>query len=215
MIVTFYSYKGGVGRSQLCANVAAYLCHKKSKRILLMDWDFEAPGLHYFYGKKNKDITEGGTIELLTSYVQMMRTTENVTEDNYPFFEKQHIIPMIPELETSDKGKIDLIPAGNYNDGYIFKVNTFDWYGFYELLDGKVYIEALKKWINEQDYDYSGICNIQLPDANVVVMAANNQNIEGCKHIIHQVVNSEYTKQGFRKSHIFPVLSRININLHR
>ena len=43
-IVTFYSYKGGVGRSILAANVAALLA--RSGKTLLWDLDIEAPGLH-------------------------------------------------------------------------------------------------------------------------------------------------------------------------
>lgn len=186
-----------------------------------MDWDFEAPGLHYFFKKTNADIRSSGTIELLEAYTRMMRTTSEVTEDNYSFFNPDNIISLVPEIEG---GRVDLIPAGNYNDSFVFKVNNFDWYEFYELLDGKTYIEALKQWLNNSDYDlifidsrtgindYSGICNIQFPDANVVVMAANNQNIDGCKRIIDQVQNSEYTIEGFRKSFILPILSRINVN---
>ena len=141
MITTFYSYKGGVGRSQLCANIASYLCHRKDKKILLMDWDFEAPGLHYFFNKSNNDIGNEGTIELLESYTKMMRTVSDISEENYTFYNSASIIPLV---QSGGQGKIDLIPAGNYNDSYVFKINNFDWYEFYELLDGKVYIEALK-----------------------------------------------------------------------
>ena len=43
-IVTFYSYKGGVGRSMALANVATLLS-QWGYRILMVDWDLEAPGL--------------------------------------------------------------------------------------------------------------------------------------------------------------------------
>ncbi len=224
MIVSFYSYKGGVGRSQLCANVAAYLCHRRDKKVLLWDWDFEAPGLHYFFGKTNDHINADGTIEVLLQFTKMMRTQDEVTEADFSFFQKESFIPLVDEKETGGKGKIDILPAGNYNNKFVYNVSSFDWYEFYELLDGKVYTEALKKWIQEQGYDYIlidsrtgihdylGICNLQLPDANVAVMAANQQNIDGCKRIIDQILNSEYTKKGFRKSFVFPILSRINSN---
>lgn len=221
MIISFYSYKGGVGRSQLCANVASYLCHRKDKKILLMDWDFEAPGLHYFFDRKNADIEENGTIELFESYSNMMRTKSNVSIEDYSFFDESQFI----SLAKGDKGRIDLVPAGNYNNSYVFRVNNFDWYEFYERLDGKTYIEYLKKYLKELDYDYvfidsrtgindySGICNIQLPDANIVVMVANNQNVEGCRKIIDKIIDSEYVKsKKFRKSYVLPILSRISTN---
>lgn len=222
MIISFYSYKGGVGRSQLCANTAAYLCYVKNKKVLLWDWDFEAPGLHYFFDKTNKDIKNIGTIELLESYSSLMRTsTSDITEGDYPFFHKDSILSL---KKSKKEGKIDLIPGGNYNENFIFKINTFNWFEFYELLDGKVYIEYLKEWIKNLGYDYvlidsrtgindySGICNVQLPDTNIVIMAANEQNVSGCKQVIEQILNSEYTKKGFREPYIFPILSRINVN---
>jgi len=43
-VVTFYSYKGGVGRSMALANVAALLA-RWGRRVLIIDWDLEAPGI--------------------------------------------------------------------------------------------------------------------------------------------------------------------------
>jgi cellulose biosynthesis protein BcsQ len=52
-IITFYSYKGGTGRTMALANVACLLAkrHKErtSKGVLMIDWDLEAPGLHRFF----------------------------------------------------------------------------------------------------------------------------------------------------------------------
>ncbi len=48
MIYTFYSFKGGVGRSMALANVGEYLS-SRGARILLIDWDLEAPGLESFF----------------------------------------------------------------------------------------------------------------------------------------------------------------------
>ena len=49
-VITFYSYKGGVGRSFLLANVGATLS-RWGYRVLCVDFDLEAPGLsHYLAG---------------------------------------------------------------------------------------------------------------------------------------------------------------------
>ena len=53
-IITFYSYKGGVGRSMALANIACLLANKLegNDKVLMIDWDLEAPGLHqFFHGK--------------------------------------------------------------------------------------------------------------------------------------------------------------------
>jgi MinD-like ATPase involved in chromosome partitioning or flagellar assembly len=53
-ITTFYSYKGGTGRSMALANVAYILATDTSydgKKVLMIDWDLEAPGLHRFFSR--------------------------------------------------------------------------------------------------------------------------------------------------------------------
>lgn len=47
-IVTFYSYKGGTGRSMALANFA-WILAASGKKVLVMDWDLEAPGLHRYF----------------------------------------------------------------------------------------------------------------------------------------------------------------------
>ena len=42
-IVTFYSYKGGVGRSMALANVAVLLA-RRGLKVLAVDWDLESAG---------------------------------------------------------------------------------------------------------------------------------------------------------------------------
>ena len=47
-IVTFYSFKGGTGRTMALANVA-WILAANGKRVLVADWDLESPGLHKFF----------------------------------------------------------------------------------------------------------------------------------------------------------------------
>src|SRR5262250_840359 len=47
-VITFYSYKGGAGRSMALANVA-WILASNGKRVLALDWDLEAPGLHRYF----------------------------------------------------------------------------------------------------------------------------------------------------------------------
>src|ERR1041385_6575180 len=50
-ILTFYSYKGGVGRSMGLANVATLLA-KWKRKVLVVDWDLEAPGIESYFEKQ-------------------------------------------------------------------------------------------------------------------------------------------------------------------
>src|SRR6185437_421451 len=47
-IITFYSFKGGTGRTMALANVA-WILAANGKRVLIADWDLESPGLHRFF----------------------------------------------------------------------------------------------------------------------------------------------------------------------
>ena len=47
-VVTFYSFKGGTGRSMAVANVA-WILASRGQRVLVIDWDLEAPGLHRYF----------------------------------------------------------------------------------------------------------------------------------------------------------------------
>jgi len=72
MIYTFYSYKGGVGRSMALANIAE-LFFKQGLRVLVIDWDLEAPGLeHYFPVDKEAVIDQAGVMDILLNYLSSM-----------------------------------------------------------------------------------------------------------------------------------------------
>jgi len=227
MITSFYSYKGGVGRSQLVANLAAYLCYYHNKRILLIDWDLEAPGLHFYFGKKYRDIDKKGLINLFENYVDIRRKgIVYDSADKLPKFTSDYIYKIISPQNNS-KGCIDLIPAGKYKDLSKYKASCidFDWYEFYEIFDGKRYIEYLKEQLKNLPYDfilidsrtglndYSNICNIQIPDVNVLVVAPTQQNLEGCANVANQIINSPYIKSAiYRKPIVLPIYSRVQID---
>ncbi len=221
MIVTFYSYKGGVGRTQLLSNIASYLCYYKQRKVLIIDWDMEAPGVDFFFKIKRTKIN-AGLLDLFSEYNKIVRSNENIKETDLPSIleDEKYIIKLI-KSKYGD-GKVDLIPAGKYDKSYIKNINQFDWYNFYENLDGKYYIEILKEELLKSEYDYvfidsrtgtndySGICNIQMPTVNVFVVAPTYQNFQGSSDIIQNIKNSPYVTKKLRQPIIIPILSRLD-----
>src|SRR5205085_770732 len=73
MICSFYSFKGGVGRSMALANVAELL-YNQGLRVLMIDFDLEAPGLERFFeiseALHSPDEIMGarGIVDMLLSY---------------------------------------------------------------------------------------------------------------------------------------------------
>lgn len=85
MIYTCYSYKGGVGRSMALANIAALLW-EKGLRVLMIDFDLEAPGLEqYFYRKDDQQflrvLSQRGIIDLLQSYKSLRSLPPDLKEE--------------------------------------------------------------------------------------------------------------------------------------
>jgi len=219
MIVTFYSYKGGVGRTQTVANMATYLAFYHAQKVLLIDWDLEAPGLDFYFPQFEREKVEGGLIEMLVSYTDKIRSGKELDENKVIEICKNLTINNIP-ISTENKGKIDFVTAGKYDNNYISKINAFRWDDFYENLDGRTFLEIWKQELKKQydwilidsrtgENDYSGICNILMPDRNVFIIAPNRQNVEGTYKMAKKIQDSPYTKQGFRKPIVFPVLSRV------
>jgi tetratricopeptide (TPR) repeat protein len=74
VIVTFYSFKGGVGRSMALANIARWfqLC---GLNVAVVDWDLEAPGLETFFFADDAEAARSraqlGVIDLLHLYQRM------------------------------------------------------------------------------------------------------------------------------------------------
>ncbi|MEN9610485.1 MAG: hypothetical protein RLZZ628_1299 [Bacteroidota bacterium] len=221
MIISFYSYKGGAGRTQLCVNVAEYLCYHLQRKVLLWDWDLEAPGIHVFFGRETKTFDHPGTIEMLNHYVRLMRLRETVFPNDLR--DTLDLLDPIP-LVTTDKGCISLLPGGNYSRNYEYKVGSFDWSAFIDQWDGKSFLNRHVRYkIKALGYDYvlidsrtgisdyAGLCNILLPDLNVLVVTPHDQSFEGNLKIAEFIKRSEYVKQGYRKPHILPIFSRLDL----
>ena len=102
-VVTFYSYKGGMGRSTHLALTATYLARKHSKKIVIIDCDFEAPGFtNFFLEEPNARNYKDGLIE----YFSDKQFDDTVYLNQYSWEVSK---------EFSGDGEIRIIPAGNLN----------------------------------------------------------------------------------------------------
>lgn len=113
-IVTFYSYKGGVGRSTTLASCASYLAVNEHKKIVILDCDFEAPGFTNFYlTDPCSPIYSNGLVEY---FIDNDGESKSVTGYCWEV-SKQY----------SGDGEIYVFPAGNLDDsekiGDLFQTN--------------------------------------------------------------------------------------------
>lgn len=220
-IITFYSYKGGTGRSMALANVA-WILASNSKRVLTLDWDLEAPGLHRYFHPFLRDrelATSEGIIDFVMNYArEAVGVSSKAPADWYlPF---ANILRCASSLRYPFKsGTLDFVPAGRQGPDYAARVNSFNWQNFYERLDGGLFLEAAKQSTVGYDYvlidsrtgvsDTSGICTVQMPDTLVVCFTPNTQSIEGAAAVAESAEAQRRRPDGTPGLIIFPVMTRI------
>jgi cellulose biosynthesis protein BcsQ len=71
-LITFYSFKGGVGRSTVLATVA-WILASCGKKVLLIDWDLDAPGLHHFFPEVDETdlLLSDGLLDLVVDFAAL------------------------------------------------------------------------------------------------------------------------------------------------
>jgi hypothetical protein len=97
----FYSYKGGVGRSLFVANLSLFLARFALKKVLAVDLDLEAPGLHYKYketGIENMPPIEAGLVDTLHAYLYADAPPET--------------LPILDLWKGPEGGSVHFFPAG-------------------------------------------------------------------------------------------------------
>lgn len=185
-VTTFYSFKGGVGRTMALVNVAVDLA-RRGRRVLVVDFDLEAPGLDTFDLPGAHDTTPG-VIDFVGSYIdtgQAPHVSEYVSE--------------APGIGIGNGG-LWIMPSGAHHDSFAAKLARIDWGMLYERHDGYLLFEDLKEQWREfvnPDYvlidsrtghtDVGGICTRQLPDAVVVLFFPNAQNLRGLTKVVRDV----------------------------
>lgn len=213
--ITFYSYKGGVGRTLLLANIARYLA-KFGQKVFVMDFDLEAPGLHYKLGVPNATDQEGvrqGIVDYLHSFVQSGIAPSSLQD---------YVIEVAQQPGVS--GSIHLMPAGNILTAqYWQRLSQIDWHGLFYTEDAigiPLFLE-LKAYI-EQEYapdfllidsrtgitEMGGIATTILPDSLVCLLIRNRENLEGAREVLRGVQRTLRQRQQ-PPIDIVPVVARI------
>ncbi len=215
--ITFYSYKGGVGRSLALANIATRLA-ELGKKVCLLDFDLEAPGLHHKFStllNKEKIEIDKGIVDYVHEFSNEGRLSNKILDYAYTFFNYGSL--------SATRAPTVLIPAGNTSSPtYWKKLSSINWNELlFENVSGMGFLLNLKEKIKNEIApefllidsrtgvsEMSGITLSLLAD-DVVVFAANNrENIEGTKMIIKSI--SDPKNNIFSRSpKITYVLSRI------
>lgn len=214
-IITFYSYKGGVGRSLALANVA-WILAANGFRVLAIDWDLEAPGLLPFFRPFLDDPSGASTRGMIDLLQDQAITAASARVQDPPDIE---ILSYLQSVKWTfpGPGYLDLMGAGRNDPSYDVRVGTFDWEAFYRKLGGAVFLDRLRAHLREE-YDYvlidsraglsdaGAISTIALPDTLVVCFMLTSQMMEGCATTARSIVEQRRRGEPIR---IVPVPTRV------
>lgn len=209
-VITFYSYKGGVGRSLALVNVATLLS-KWGKKVLMIDWDLEAPGLENFFEPYLQDTDwskQKGILDFLWAKQK---------KDTAPW--KDWVVSFSTKISTAP---LHLLVSGKANGDYSDQLRAFNVSQFYKKHDGARVIEDFRnELLAAYDYilidsrtgvtDFGGICTIQMPDILVMLLTATEQGLSGTARIAEKAQAAHSALPFDReKLLIMPVPARID-----
>lgn len=188
-LVSFYSFKGGIGRTTTMVMSAIELA-KRGKKVVLMDFDLEAPGVSSFF--PDETISQYGVLDfLLESYVYSNEI--NIDEYVYTVSEYCHVnqeggeIYIVPALGQVCKKNIELyrknlmrfdlnVPIYKENetpiDRLLKKIDVF-------LKPDYIFIDT-RSGIHE----IGGMTLTKYSDMAILFFFGSRQNIDGMKMVL-------------------------------
>jgi MinD-like ATPase involved in chromosome partitioning or flagellar assembly len=210
--IAFYSYKGGLGRTLVVANVARYLSLCR-KRVFALDLDLEAPGLHYKLGQgEGSQRIERGLVDYVHSFLLGERA-ESL---------QRYVVEV--ERKNPSEGSIHLLPAGAApSSEYWQKLARIDWHDLFYSEDAKgiPFFLELKAQIQEElapDYllidartgitEVGGVATTLLADTVVCLLLNTRENLEGAREVLRGIQRAPRLP-GQAPVHIIPVVARL------
>lgn len=217
-IYTFYAYKGGVGRSMALANIAK-LFRRDGNKVLMVDWDLEAPGLERFFGKDTAEKLQGlpGLVDLVLDYKEFLKRKESPALSI-----EKYVHPII----GNESNPLFLMPSGYRANGYFQKyaniVRGFDWEEFINEWQGEIFFEWLRQELRKYAdvvlidsrtgvSELSGFCTYHLADVVVMLCAASDQCIDGTVWMAKNFLDPELMlKRNQRPLEVLVIPSRVD-----
>jgi MinD-like ATPase involved in chromosome partitioning or flagellar assembly len=179
--IVFHSYKGGVGRTLALANFAVVL-NLIDKNVLILDWDFDAPGVPIKYELEDK--VKKGYIDYLFSIRKQYDTDIQYSDLGY---RKKYLKSCIINYEGTN---IYLLPAGDRsNKNYWLNLSSLHCQRFFiysnleEKEKNEIFfkedIELLKNCIDNKEIDYLLIdCKTANSNAAIPLMLLGDKVVE-------------------------------------
>lgn len=169
-IVAVHSFRGGTGKSNLVANVAAILA-SEGRRVGVIDADIQSPGIHVLFGLNTENIKCS-----LNDYLWDKCPIEDAAQDVTPSLKGN------AQVESANQGRVLLIPSSMnaseiariLHDGY--DVDKFT-DGLFELV-AKLQLDLLlidtHPGLNEET-----LLSMTIADVLLILLRPDEQDFQG------------------------------------
>jgi MinD-like ATPase involved in chromosome partitioning or flagellar assembly len=212
--IAFYSYKGGTGRSLALANAARYLARLEF-RVVALDLDLEAPGLHYKFSTNSDGSAlsvDKGIVDYISSFIYSGRPPESLG----PY----SVDVLVPGVEHC----LTLIPAGSLpSKSYWSKLSGIDWHNlFYSptSMGVEIFMEFKSRIEDELNPDFllidsrtgitemGGVATTLLADKAICVVLPTRENLDGAR-VVLQSMQRTRRENGQDELDLMVALSRV------
>jgi MinD-like ATPase involved in chromosome partitioning or flagellar assembly len=206
-VITFYSYKGGMGRSTNLVVQATHLARHHKQKVIIIDCDFEAPGFSNFF------------LEVPASPKYSNGLVEYFLDSEVDDYINLNMYSWEVSKNFSNDGEIRIIPAGNLSEDSIDNV-LFDTHRS-QYLEGlsridfsstEYILNKFKRLIDEINKQYKpdiifidsrtgftdilGLTALKLSSHVVGLFGNSVQNLPGLNHYLDLLIKNK--KEDFR-----------------
>jgi septum site-determining protein MinD len=163
-IISLHSFRGGTGKSNATANLAALLA-QQGKRVCVIDTDIQSPGIHVLFGLEGENIASS-----LNDFLWHGRAIEDVAIDVTPIAVRER------------SGQIYLVPS-SIKPGEISRVMR-------EGYDARQLTEGLRRLLTQLKLDYllidthpglgqETLLSLVISNTVIIVLRPDQQDYEG------------------------------------
>ena len=184
-VITFYSFKGGMGRTTALSGVALSLI-KRGHNVMMIDTDIEAPGLATLF--LDEERVEKGVLDYLLEYPIEERDIA------------EYVIDITDSSLLDEKdANLYLMPAGKVDSNYLQKLARIDYQDHRENYLRNSLENMLNRIAERYDIEYilidaragfhdmGGIAVTQLPHGSVLIGNNTRQSWEGMTQVLRTI----------------------------
>ncbi|MEM1168059.1 MAG: AAA family ATPase [Cyanobacteria bacterium P01_H01_bin.35] len=189
-IVSFFSFKGGVGRTTTLVATALTLA-RHGHRVAIVDLDLESPGISTIFFPDTED-SVSGVIDYLLE--------KNIQGKNWKL--RTHLQPVNDPKLLGDRGEnLNILRAGSVDNDYLEKLARLDfqnlldlnnhlpkiWHDMFKELNAATKLDFIFLDTRTGFHDIGGLAIADLSHAAVIFGTQSRQSWAGLTHVIRRL----------------------------